>query len=263
MTATMPNGPTQTPEFRLVLEPASVLKVLVSVIAVLGLLHLVSMPVYVEGMKAADGVHVRIARFLMLQHERSVPTWFTIILISYNVALLALNAFAARQSGRGNVLHWLALLGTFTFLSMDEMLVLHERVGAAIGRAYKLDGALSFPWVIVGSIVTTIVGLSFIGFLYRLPRRTAGLFVLSGGLYVGAALGIEVIEAWTTHHIGFGAVYYLEVLVEETMEMFGQALFAYAMLDYLAQLRTCLVLRIGPSGAAAPAKTEATVVARN
>jgi hypothetical protein len=50
--------------------------------------------------------------------------------------------------------------------------------------------------------------------------------------------------------IGMGAVYYLEVLVEETMEMLGQSLFAFALLDHLAQSR--ISFRIGAT-ATAPA----------
>jgi len=46
----------------------------------------------------------------------------------------------------------------------------------------------------------------------------------------------------TVSKFGMGALFYLEVLVEESMEMFGQALFAYALLDHLAQQRVNVLL---------------------
>lgn len=230
------------PVLNVPLHTSIVLKILSVIIVVFGLLHLASMPVYLHEMKAADGIHVRIARFLMLQAERSIPTWFSIVLIAFNIVLLSLCAAVERTSGKGRTLPWLALAVIFSLLSMDEMLVLHERVGLALFSHLELGGALAFPWVILGALFSAATGLAFLGFLRRLPRRTARLFVLSGAIYVGAALGIEAVEALTVSAVGWGAAYYLEVLVEETLEMFGQALFAYALLDHMALSRTQFAL---------------------
>lgn len=237
------------PERRVGLSPASVLRVLAVIILVFGLLHLAAMPVFVQGTKASEGIYVRVARFIMLQNERSIPTWFSIILIGWNVVLLGLTAMVVRRTRSSSPLPWLALAAVFSFLSLDEMMVLHERVGNAIGTQFHLSGVLTFPWVITGSVFTLLVGLGFTGFLLRLPRRTAALFLASGGIFVGGALGFEMVEAATVDMAGFGAAFYLEVLVEEMMEMFGQALFSFALLDHLAQAGIVLML-----GGARPAR---------
>jgi hypothetical protein len=113
---------------------------------------------------------------------------------------LLLCAAASRQTRTGSAVPWLSLAALFVFLSLDEMLSLHERVGSMIGLRFDIGGTsgggfLTFPWVIAGAVFTGVVGLASLGFLRRLPRRTAALFVLSGAIYAGAALGIEVIEA--------------------------------------------------------------------
>ncbi len=219
-----------------VIAPVAVFRALVVIILVFAVLHLVAMPVYVYGMKGADGPHVRIARYLMLHNERSFATWFSVVLIAMNMVLLVLSAAANRQlQGPTSTYSWLFLAAVFAFLSLDEQIAIHEAIGNAMGRFVGADGILSFPWIIAGAAFTAAVGASSIGFLHRLPHRTAGLFMLAGGIYVGGALIVEMIEGYTTSRLGFGATYYLLVMVEEPMEMLGQALFLFALLDHLAQ----------------------------
>lgn len=241
--------PPKPAEVRVSVAPGAVLRVLAAIALLFGTLHLAGMPVYVEGMKAADGIHVRVARALMLHTESAIPTWFAVVLLAFNILLLVLIATAVRQARTGSPFPWLALAAVIAFLSMDEMLGLHERAGALLGRHFIARGALTFPWVVAGAIFAAAVALAFSGFLLRLPRRTARLFLISGGIYVGGALGIEVIEGATVAAIGFGGLYYLEVLVEEVMEMLGQAIFAFALLDHLGRSRTTFVLwRDPPAG---------------
>ena len=235
MTADLSFARVQPAEAGVDIAPRDVFRALAAIIVVLALLHLLSMPVYVHGMKGADGLHVRAARYFMLQNERSVPTWFSVVLIAMNMVLLVLNGVANHQlRGATSTLSWLSLAAIFAFLSLDEQVTIHEAIGDRIGTAYEVGGFLSFPWIIAGSVFTAIVGFGYLGYLRRLPRRTARLFLLSGGIFVGGALVVEMIEGRTIATFGFGAAYYLLVLIEETMEMLGQALFAFALLDHLA-----------------------------
>lgn len=223
-------------------SPAALLRLLSVLIAVFGLLHLAALPIYANGTSATAGIYVKVGRFFMLQNENSITTWFTVVLIALNALLLSLNATAARQLRTGSALPWLILAVVIAYLSMDEMLELHERVGVAVAHSLNFSDKITFPWVVTGLTFTVVVALSFLGFLRRLPRRTAKLFILAGGIYVGGALGVEVIESLTVSKFGMGALFHIEVMVEECMEMFGQALFAYALLDHLAQKRAVLRL---------------------
>ncbi|MGL4279773.1 MAG: hypothetical protein ACRCS0_05360 [Albidovulum sp.] len=218
------------------------LKFLSVIIAIFGLLHLAALPAYTIGKSAPDLLMVKVGRYFMLQYEKAFSTWFSVLLIASNIFLLALNAMAARQWQKGSALPWLMLAAVCAFLSMDEMLELHERFGSAIAVRLGFGGVMSYPWVVVGLLFAASVGLSFLGFLRRLPRRATRLIVLAGILYVAGAVGMEVIEGITLTFKGRDTLYYLEVLVEECLEMFAMSLFGYALLDHLAQQRASILL---------------------
>jgi hypothetical protein len=180
-------------------------------------------------------------RLFMLDDERSIGTWFSSMLLALNMGLLVLNGRAARAAGTGLWPYWLALALVFAFLSMDEIITFHEKLGTALHRRFDTDGILRFAWVLPGGLFAASVGLGSIRFLRRLPRRTAALFLIAGATYVGGALLVEMIEAVVASGDGRGVVFYLLVLVEEPMEMLGQTIFASALVDHLAQGRTRMV----------------------
>jgi hypothetical protein len=47
-----------------------------------------------------------------------------------------------------------------------------------------------------------VIGLLYLRFLLRVPRRTALLLVLSGAVFVGGALGVEFIQALIIRDVG-------------------------------------------------------------
>jgi hypothetical protein len=60
------------------------------------------------------------------------------------------------------------------------------------------------------------------------------LFVLAAALYVGGALGTEMVEAVYVEAHGRGTLAREAICcVEELLEMLGVVVFAYALLDYL------------------------------
>ena len=60
------------------------------------------------------------------------------------------------------------------------------------------------------------------------------LFVAAGALFVGGAVGVEMIQSFISfHEIGGGAMAF-SLLIEESLEMFGVVLFIYALTSYMA-----------------------------
>ena len=83
-----------------------------------------------------------------------------------------------------------------------------------------------------------------LGFLRQLPQLARRRFVIAGCLYVGGALGIElVLGYWTDLHGTSNVVYAFIDLVEESMEMMGAAFFLYSLLDHLGGYGDCLRLQ--------------------
>ena len=90
-----------------------------------------------------------------------------------------------------------------------------------------------YTWVLPACAAAAIIGISYTRFLFALPRRTGVLFVVSAAIFLGGAVGVEVIGA--RHVLLYGqhdAVYGALVVLEESMEMCGIALFLFSLLRY-------------------------------
>jgi len=176
-----------------------------------------------HGLGLADSA---VASLLSLSFEGNLPTWYASVLPLTCAGLLAWIA-AGEQQDRG---HWRALALGFLAISIDEILGLHE----LLSPLFDTTGPLHFGWVIPGAAIVVIVGLSFLGFLRRLPRATARVFVLAGALYVLGAVACDVpLGWWTSVHGDDNLGYYLIDWCEETLEYTGLTIFACALLTRL------------------------------
>lgn len=68
-----------------------------------------------------------------------------------------------------------------------------------------------------------------------MQRRFIVLFVLAGCVYVGGAVGVEMIQSHISYYkIGGGAMA-ASLLVEEMCEMLGIVVLIYTLLSYMAE----------------------------
>jgi hypothetical protein len=133
----------------------------------------------------------------------------------------------------------------FVCLSIDEACSIHELISYALQKKHQFHGLLHFAWVIPGLLFAAVVGLSYVRFLLRLPRRTALLFVISGAIYVGGAVGMEMVGgAYADRHGEENFTYQFLGDIEETMEMLGIGIFAVTLLGHLADHSSQLHIRI-------------------
>ncbi len=95
-------------------------------------------------------------------------------------------------------------------------------------------------------LVIGLLLVVYVPFLRSLPRRTFRLMLLSGAIYVGGAIGMEMVGgyAWDRHPVR-GVPIIAIMALEETLEMVGLAIFAYALLDYVARHFPAFGVRIG------------------
>jgi len=156
--------------------------------------------------------------------EANVTTWFSAALL-LSIALVSAGvAVRERQGGSRWRWHWLLLAVTFCYLSLDELAHL------------DLGGVLFFSWVVLGAPLVLLFAAVFVPFLLALPRRTAGLLLLSGAIFVGGALGMELVGGWVASEGAgsFSSDYVWATTVEELLENLGAALCLYAIADYAA-----------------------------
>jgi hypothetical protein len=79
-----------------------------------------------------------------------------------------------------------------------------------------------------------IVGVAYRRFLIALPITTRWLFAMAAALYVGGALGIEMLRGTTYPYNPSSLTYIMGGLCEEGLEMLGLVIFVYALCSYLA-----------------------------
>lgn len=157
-----------------------------------------------------------------VDEEDSFPTWYSAMALLLTSFVLWINASAHRQSGSPQRLHWAGLAIGFLFLSIDEIAGMHE----------TLNGEIEMSWAIPGGIVALLVGLAYLSFLIKLPRRTAVWFVIGGAVYVGGAVGVELFtEPYLEKDQLDTLAYYLWNALEEGMEMAGVLIFLRALLQ--------------------------------
>jgi hypothetical protein len=172
-----------------------------------------------------------------VDRERNFPTLFSVLILGFAGLIAAVVAALARRSRATDVSRWITLSIGFLYLAFDEGLSLHERLSIPV-RELVGTGFLGFShtfWAIPVLAVVVMLGIYFLPFLQRLPAKTRWTFLLAGTLYVGGAVGIELLSGNYWETVGKDDLTYaLIATVEESLEMAGIIVFIYGLLAYLA-----------------------------
>lgn len=183
-------------------------------------------------LKYGYGIH-RYTTIFNLNRENNIPTWFSSILLFLNASLLFLVVLSKRNLRDPWIIHWMFVSAVFVALSADEIAQVHERA-TAIREPLGLGGPFYFAWVLPAAILVVIFGITYLRFVIALPHRTRWLFVVAALMFVGGALGMEMIDGAYASVYGIqNLAYALLTCGEEALEMGGQVVFAYALMDYL------------------------------
>src|SRR5687768_948429 len=192
--------------------------------------------------------HQRLFNFIPLldvNRERSLPTWFSSVVLLGGAVAVAAIAAHARKHRLPYFGHWVGLAIGFALLSAEEVATLHEMTALPIRTALGTSGLLFYAWIIPFSAIVVLILIVYLRFLAHLPRRTAKLFVGAGALYLGGSIGVEAVGGMLHEREGIQTpLYVFTVLVEEAMEMFGAAIFAVASLEHLAALEFDARIRV-------------------
>lgn len=172
-----------------------------------------------------------------LDREENIPALFSTGLLLMASALLAFIAVLERSNRSADVSKWSILAAGFLLMGMDESLSLHEHMIEPMRRllgGHDL-GIFYFAWVIPAIGLVVALGIFFIPFMLRVPRRTGLGIAISAAIYLTGALGVELVEGWWREGHGHRNItYHLMVSVEEGMEMIGVIAFLHVLLGYIA-----------------------------
>lgn len=188
----------------------------------------------------SDNPNLGFSKLFDLRKEESIATWYSSFLLLLCSALLAL-IFASKKQERGRyVRHWMGLSIVFLYLSVDESSTIHEKLGP-VTRTFlgylglKPGGLLSHAWVIPAGALVLVFVLAYARFFLCLPSKQKLLFFVSGFLYVGGALGVEMLNGLLISVYGRqqGVPALILPTFEESLEIAGIVVFAYALLSYI------------------------------
>lgn len=91
-------------------------------------------------------------------------------------------------------------------------------------------------WALRGLAVVVVLAVLFGRFLLRLPAKTRNTFLISAFLYIGGAVGFDIVGIFHSElHSDNNLTYSMIATVEESLEMAGVIVFIYALLTYIAQ----------------------------
>ncbi len=103
-------------------------------------------------------------------------------------------------------------------------------------RAFGLSGIFYYAWVLPFSILVFVFLVFYAPFFLRLPGRTRNLIALAGTLYLGVALGAEIVAALVHQDGNRETLVFVGIFtLEEWLEMTGISVFIFALLDYAAR----------------------------
>jgi hypothetical protein len=169
--------------------------------------------------------------------EQNIPTYFSVLLILLAAFLLTVIAIL---NGKQRIPHgskWMILSFGFLIMAYDEAFQVHERLNLPVGTLLG-DGTLGvffFPWVIPGIVLVFVVGLFYSRFLLNLPSTTRFRFLMAATLYLGGAIGVELIGSRHAELHGYeNWTYSMIATLEESLEMAGLVVFIWGLLTYCA-----------------------------
>ena len=177
----------------------------------------------------------RALRLFDVNKEANLPAWFSSSVL-LAAALVLWDTAREKSAVRDRYArHWWVLTAVFLYLSLDELISLHEATSGMIRGALGVsdEGALSQAWILLAAPLVLLFALAYLRFLFHLPARVRYLTLAAGCTYVAGALGMEVPGAYVRAVHGSDTIAYAVLTtIEETLEMLGAVVFLYAMAAY-------------------------------
>ncbi len=226
------------------LNPHSIFRVL-GVVAFLLVLASVGLQliVYLTGHDTVFGL----VRLFYVDREQNIPTSYSTFLLLFASFLLAVITVLERKRSAVRLSYWATLSIGFLYLAADEAASIHEMLVRPVRNLLGGGnlGIFHFAWVLPGIILVLLLALFYARFLRQLSTKPRLTFMLAGTLYVGGAIGVEMIGGWYTGlHGRENLTYSLIATVEESLEMIGTIVFIWALLEYIADNYNKVVFRL-------------------
>lgn len=220
-------------------------QILIKPSVIVRLLTLVALALHVISFSTRFIVHYtgqtnKLITLFYVGYEKNIPTAFSVFILFFAAALLFLITILKWKQSNSFYLSWAFLCVGFFYLSIDEGWQLHE---LTLGHfyspngllwGYQFSGFLYRYWIIPYLLAMPFLLYIFWKLLMSLEKKTRNLFIISAVMYLSGVIGMESVGGYIKSNYGIDNWwYYLEVAVEEGLEMAGIIVFIYSLFDYL------------------------------
>lgn len=221
----------------LTVQPRPFLYFLLAIVGGLTLLHAAALVLdhgfgfdYVMGFSA----------FVDLDNERNLPTFAAVLMLLFGAGLAAVNAAAAPAASAERA-GWWTVAAAFLFVALDEHFSFHEPLGYHLHQ--RFDDLPLFAWVVPYGMGAALLGLVLLPWLARLDRPSRNGMLLAAGLFLGGAVGMELVSSQHIDGLDGGLqaaptlTGELFATAEEVLELIGVTVFLYTLVKRLSGLR--------------------------
>lgn len=227
------------------LDPTLVLRVLGAIAAALVLLSLAGqIAIHVLHLEVKD-----IVAFFDVGRERNLPTGYAVFLLTTCGLILAIIALLHRRLREPEWRPWSLLAAGFFVMAYDEGFQIHEHFLAPMQSVLGGGnlGMLNYAWIVPAGAMVVVLGLYFLPFVMRLPRRTRRGVLLAAFFYLGGCLGVEALGGGYDAAYGVDNLpYNLLATFEEALEMLGLVVFLSTLLGHLGAEFGEIRIRVNP-----------------
>lgn len=164
--------------------------------------------------------------------EANIPAWYATVLFLAAGVILGVIAYIKLTSRDRYRYHWLSLSLLFIYMSADEAAIIHEEIGNFLGTQLP-NSIFRHGWFVFGGMVVIFLALVYFRFFRTLPIRTRYLFLASSLIFVGGAIGVELLALPYENGRQADLLFAVFVDIEELLENIGLVLFISALLDYM------------------------------
>jgi hypothetical protein len=133
----------------------------------------------------------RLGAMLDMTREANLPSWFSGSLFLICAAMAGMIWGVARRRAEPNATYWAGLALLLAAASVDEIAMIHETVGYAIG-----DGRRGvYTYLLPGTLLVLCVGVMSVRFLAELPQSTKRGLIWAAATFLLGAVALELVEA--------------------------------------------------------------------
>jgi hypothetical protein len=169
--------------------------------------------------------------------EGNIPTWLASCMLLLCAVLTAVIAVGLRRGRVSGAWRWTGLAAIFAYGSVDEAAQIHELTVDPLHDALHTGGVLRYGWVIPGGLIVVLLAFQYRRLVADVPKRIRRLLLAAALVYVGAVLGLDMIEGAVYDASGrLGGATDAVASTQELGEMVGLVLFVHALLSYLVEL---------------------------